>query len=267
MSATLTLASASGNSFAYLRSADVPVGFDGGLAARRLCPHGDGLGLDGLFLVSPFTPGKPWILEHWDPDGGRTFCSNGTRAATALLPMGFQGALEVHSSGERVSLRVGETVGLRLPDGPGYGLQPPPDGLAFPAIFGWTGTPHLVLEVPKVDDIDFPSFAPPLRYHRSLPEGANITLLQVDGPGRGRIRSWERGIEGETLCCGQGASVAGAWLSHRTGISHWTLQPRGRDSVSIEADLRPDGSWEALWLSGPVQRLGELCLGPDLPLG
>lgn len=266
MSTVLSLASASGNSFAYLRSGDVPVGFDGGAAARVLCPRGEGLGLDGLFLVHPFTLGHPWVLEHWDPDGGRTFCSNGTRAAAALLPADIRGELEVHSSGEGVFLRVADEVGLRLPDGPGYGLRPPPDGLPFPGIFGWTGTPHLVLEVPRLEDIDLPTFAPPLRYHPHLPGGANITLLQVDGPGQARIRSWERGIEGETLCCGQGASVAGAWLTQRTGLSRWLLQPRGRDAVTIETHLGSECDWEALWLSGPVRRLGEVSLGPDLSI-
>lgn len=266
MTVTLRLAAASGNVFAYLLASEVPQGFDGPTWARRLCPRGDGLGLDGLFLVEPFVPERPWRMSHWDPDGGETFCSNGTRAAAVLLGPRFQGSLKVLCSGEPVQLRVADEVGLRLPEGPEYGLSKPPIDLPGSWIYGWTGTPHLILEVPKVDEVDLPTFAPPLRHHPGLSKGANVTVMERLGPGEARIRSWERGVEGETLCCGQGASVAGAWLTQRTGISTWQLQPLGRDAVRTEALLGEDGRWTELWLSGRVRDLGELKLGAGLDL-
>lgn len=267
MTVTLRLASASGNVFAYLRAEEAPADFDGSAWARRLCPRGDGLGLDGLFLVHAQVPGLPWRLSHWDPDGGETFCSNGTRAAAVLLDPALHGELEVVCSGESVRLRLDGNVGLRLPSGPEYRLSEPTLDLAKPWAYGWTGTPHLIVEVPKVDELDLPSLAPPLRHHPALPHGANVTFLEVMSPGEARIRSWERGVEGETLCCGQGASVAGAWLARRSGIGTWWMQPRGRDAVRIDAEMAEDGSWRELWLSGRVRDLGHLHLGPGLDLG
>lgn len=261
----LILASASGNVFAFLRAEDTPMAFDGPAWAKRLCPRGTGLGLDGLVWMGAFRPGEPWVLEHWDPDGGRTFCSNGTRAAAALLPERVTGTFAVLSSGERVEIhREAARVDLRLPQGPSYGLGAPPEGLPGPGIYGWTGTPHLVIELEGIEQVDLSVVAPPLRHHPSLPEGANLSLLEVLAPGKARIRSWERGVEGETLCCGQGCAVAGAWLSQRTGRPDWDLIPAGGEAVSVRAEMEREGRWGMLWLGGPVRVLGRLEPDPGL---
>ena len=253
----LRVASASGNVFAYLRSEEAPPSFRGPEWARALCPRGRGLGLDGLFLLHSFREGEPWRMEHWEPDGTLTFCSNGTRAAASVLPDGFRGRIQALVSGERVGLRVdGEAVGLQLPEGSEYGLRPSPLDLEWPHALGWTGTPHLIVEVPDVDSVDLPSFAPPLRFHAALPEGANISIVQILELGRARIRTWERGVEGETLCCGQGCAVAGAWLSERMGTGEWNFRPAGEDAVRISVGGMEGGRWRELWLAGPVRRIG-----------
>lgn len=263
----LSLASASGNVFAFLHEADAPSTFDGPSWARTLCPRGDGLGLDGLFLLRPYQPGRPWELEHWEPDGAHTFCSNGTRAAAALLPQDAQGQLEVRSSGAEVRLhRAGTTVGLRLPQGPAFGLREVPALDPRPHAYGWTGTPHLVVEVPEVSLLDLPHEAPPLRHHPDLPEGANVTFLTMSEPGRARIRTWERGVEGETLCCGQGACVAAAWLARRTGLRTWRFTPQGRDEVQVRLGALEGDHWSDLWLEGPIRLLGQLTPGTGLGL-
>src|SRR5512133_66861 len=94
----LFLASASGNVFGYLW-ADEAKRCSGSDYAKALCPRGRGFGLDGLFLMQ--RPGRgPWILDHWDTDGSKSFCSNGSRAAMAV-PGAPEGALiQAVSSGE-----------------------------------------------------------------------------------------------------------------------------------------------------------------------
>lgn len=261
----IRIASASGNVFGYLWQDEAPDCFDGPRWARALCPRGSGLGLDGLFLLQRPLSGQPWVMEHWEPDGTHTFCSNGTRAAASLLPSEQNGHLEGVVSGERVSLRLeAGSVGLRMPEGEAYHLQAPFLAMELPHAYGWTGTPHLILEVPDVDGVDLPSFAPPLRFHPKLPEGANISVLHMLAPGRARIRSWERGVEGETLCCGQGCAVAGAWLAMRTGILHWQFQPAGEDLVKVSVETIEDGRWAGLWLSGPIRRIGSFLPDPNL---
>lgn len=251
------IAAASGNVFAYLWASEAPRDFSGPESAKALCPRGRGLGLDGLFLLQPLVEGAPWEMDHWEPDGSRTFCSNGTRAAASLLPAGVRGDIDARVSGEAVRLRLdADGVGLRLSEGPEHILRPAFLPLELPHAFGWTGTPHLVVEVQDVDRVNLAEFAPPLRHHPDLSEGANVSIIQVTAPGRARIRSWERGVEGETLCCGQGCAVAGAWLAQRTGTSGWQFQPAGEDPVQVSLESMTEGRWSGLWLAGPVRRIG-----------
>ena len=258
----LHIASAAGNIFGYLWADEVPPAFDGAAWSRALCPRGRAFGLDGLFLLQRPGPG-PWEMEHWDSDGAHTFCSNGTRAALALEGAPGGASLEARSSGEAVSLRrTPRGVGIRMPEGEGTGFRPVPFPVfgalgGRPAAFGLVGNPQLVVEVPSVEAVDLPSFAPPLRHHRSFKGGANVNVLEVTGERSARIRSWERGVEGETLCCGTGCAVAGAWLAQRTGRAAWSLLTASGETVTVELESLPGGAWRQLWVSGPVRRIGE----------
>jgi len=252
-----TLGSASGNTFAYLWEDEAPEGFDGPAWARALCPRGTALGVDGLFLLARPVPGRPWVLEHWDTDGGRTFCSNGSRGALAL-PGAPEGPL-VAASSSGVAVTLGRREGgfaIRMPQGPGFGFKASPLALTEPHACGWIGNPQLVVEVPKVAEVAFAAFAVPLRFHPGFAGGTNVNLVEVLGPGSARIRSWERGVEAETLCCGTGCGVAGAWLAKRTGVMDWVLVPESGEPVTVSVALGEDGDWTELWLSGGARVLG-----------
>lgn len=256
-----TIASASGNSFAYAWDA-LPAGGDGPAWARALCPR---LKLDGIFLLGRPVPGRPWTLEHWDADGASTFCSNGTRAALALPGSPAGDLVPAFSNREAVTLRRdGSGVAILMPSAPPAGFRPLPPAMSVPGAhaFGWVGNPQLVLERPGVETLDLDRLAPPLRHHPALPGGTNVNVLEVVEPGTARIRSWERGVEGETLCCGTGCAVAGAWLARRTGIASWRLLPRG-GAVTVTAVLEGEG-WRELWLSGPVEVAGAHVPDPSL---
>ena len=265
----LHIAAAAGNVFGYLWADEVPPTFDGPAWARALCPRGRAFGLDGLFRLE--RPGSgPWWLEHWDPDGAITFCSNGTRAALGLEGAPKDDALEAMSSGEQVSLRRDASgIGLRMPEGEGTGLRPLPMPVwgalgGRPSAFGLVGNPQVVVEVPKVAEVDLAAFAPPLRHHTAFRGGSNINVIEIMGEHEARIRSWERGVEGETLCCGTGCAVAAAWLAQRTGRARWMLHTASGESVTVELESLPGGAWKNLWLSGPVRRIGEAA--PDAAL-
>lgn len=176
--------------------------------------------------------------------------------------------VEANSSGESIVLRRDgvDEVGIRMPEGDGFGLRPVPWSTSHPAGFGWIGNPQLVLRVPSVTEVDLPTFAPPLRHHPALPGGTNVNVVEVIAPGEARIRSWERGVEGETLCCGTGSAVAAVWLSRTEGIRTWRLHTASGEVVTVHHDLEADGTWHDLWLSGPVRRLGIVHPDPSLLL-
>jgi diaminopimelate epimerase len=186
-----------------------------------------------------------------------------------IIPGAPEGAtVEVVSNGERIQLRREDGgVGIRMPEGEGFGLREVPvPTLGLPAGFGWIGNPQLILRVPSAAAIDLPVFAPPLRHHPALRGGTNVNVVEVVAPGEARIRSWERGVEGETLCCGTGCAVAAAWLASIDGVESWRLHTRGGDQVRVRLALEQDGAWRDLWLSGPVLRIGVARPDPSLLL-
>ena len=103
-----------------------------------------------------------------------------------------------------------------------------------------TGVPHAVVFVDDVDAVDIDAVAPPIRNAAAFPEGANVTFAAPDGDGF-RQRTFERGVEGETLACGTGA-VAVAAAAKRLGRletdSDWiTVSPPGGDlGVAVPED-------------------------------
>jgi diaminopimelate epimerase len=73
-----------------------------------------------------------------------------------------------------------------------------------------TGVPHSVIFVDDIDAVSLPELGPVIRHHQTFPKGANVNIVQRAGENTLRIRTFERGIEGETLSCGTGATAAAA---------------------------------------------------------
>jgi len=81
-----------------------------------------------------------------------------------------------------------------------------------------TGVPHAVIIVDAVDAVDIGTVAPKIRRHTTFPKGANVNFVERTGPNSIRIRTFERGVEDETLSCGTGAT-ASAILVHKLGLA------------------------------------------------
>jgi diaminopimelate epimerase len=79
-----------------------------------------------------------------------------------------------------------------------------------------TGVPHAVIFVNAIDAVDVAAVAPAIRHHASFPTGANVNFVQKTGDNSITIRTFERGVEGETLSCGTGAAAAAA-VAHKLG--------------------------------------------------
>ncbi len=262
------IASASGNVFGYFWADELPPSFDGPAWARVLSPRGIGFGLDGIFRLHRPLPDAPWRLDHWDSDGAHTFCSNGNRAALALKGAPTETLVQAQSAGFDCRLRRElEAIGIRMPEGDGFALGVVPLETGYPSGFGFVGNPQLVLRVPSVEAVDLPSLAKPLRWNPAFPEGTNVNVVEILSPGHGRIRSFERGVEGETLCCGTGCAVSAAWLAQTEGLSDWTFETASGDPVTVSLNLDTEGRWTELWLFGPVRLLGRVELDANLGLG
>lgn len=116
-----------------------------------------------------------------------------------------------------------------------------------------TGVPHCVFQVTSVDNIDINKVAAPIRHDKRFAEGVNINFIEVTGSSMAKIRTFERGVEGETLSCGTGATAAALALRHfNPKLNGLCLSARG-------GELFVDFNFEdnTAYLSGKVEQLSK----------
>jgi diaminopimelate epimerase len=220
---------------------------------RRLCDRHRGIGADGAVALLPGVDGR-FPMVYRNADGGIAgFCANATRcvARAAVELLGSSTAITIATGwGEIPAVVDGPTVRLELPR---PSASPSPVELP-PAATGWrivVGVPHLVVPTTGLDDLDLAAVAPPLRWHPDLGEGgANVNFFEVDAGGGIRVRSWERGVEGETLCCGSGVVAVALVVMHERGGHRSEVVPASGDRLLVEALGDPPRC--ATRLSGPA---------------
>lgn len=279
-----------GNDFVIVDAGESPVA-DPPALARRICPRASGVGVDGLVLVRA-TGGDLLRVRFFNPDGSEySTCGNGSRCAARFALEGGlveENPLRLRTDAGDVAARVdGSSVDLE------YRLEAVlerevPAELAGERRTGWLvqiGTPHLVVPVDRPEaleamrDDEFHALCLPVRSQPSLgPRGANVDLVAVAGPDRLTIRSFERGVEGETLACGSGA-MAAALVFHATGRCGRTVALRTRSGEILEVELLcvgpppgvgplPGGEalparCDRMRLSGPARRLFDGTFPPE----
>ncbi|WP_248896597.1 diaminopimelate epimerase [Haloplanus halobius] len=255
---------------------------------RETGVRGERIGADGvLFLdLDPTASPVRVTMTLVQPDGSvAEMCGNGARV-TATWAARETGAREViieTPAGDRraVVQSEGVTVEMGRPsfdpadvplthDAGGPLIDQVVDGLSVTAVD--TGVPHAVAFVDDVDAVDLETVAPPVRHADVFPEGANVTLAAravlddgaTDGapgdPVAFRQRTYERGVEGETLACGTGA-VAVVAAAKRTGRldadGPVRVSPPGGDLVIVVPDDGP------ATLTGPVEH--EFAIDLEVP--
>jgi diaminopimelate epimerase len=211
-----------------------------------VCRRGLSVGADGALFLSPSEKGRIRV-DYYNADGGpATFCANGTRcAARYAVRHGLcDGSPVLETGWGTIEARVdGESVTLSLPAVPAP-LDPIPisgRGLPPTAIPMKVGVPHLVVFVRgDLGLLAIDRFGPPLRRHPALPEGANVNFVRSAGENRIAVRSWERGVEGETLSCGSGV-VAAAIAASRQGLAASPVVCGTRSGVDLTVEFRDEG--------------------------
>jgi len=186
----------------------------------RVCSPLHGVGADGLILIEP-SPAHDFAWRFFNADGSRAdMCGNGARCAARF-------ARRVGAAGETAAFETGAGVvhAAFLEDGVRVTLTPPgpvhPDeafelgGKRYTGHFIDTGVPHVVIPVPSVGDVDVEALGPAVRHDpRFAPAGANVNFVAVTSDGSLRVRTYERGVERETLACGTGVSAAALVMAH-----------------------------------------------------
>jgi diaminopimelate epimerase len=217
--------SGSGNDFVMIDARTEPPGeLANPDVIGKICARATGIGADGIVFLEPSSVADI-RLSYLNSDGSRAdLCGNATLCTTRLsveLGIGDASGFRIETDSGVVAARMVET--LPEIDLPAVSeVRPTVD--AIPTIagedrigFALVGVPHLVIACRDVTTIDVVGRGRPLRRHPSLPFGANVNFVAPQPGGRQwRMRTYERGVEAETLACGSG-SVATAIL-----LSSWS---------------------------------------------
>ncbi len=223
---------------------------------RRLCQPKFGVGADGLILIEP----AAWADFRWrffNADGSEAeMCGNGGRCAArfaylngiAPASLTFEtlaGLIQAEVKGRRVKLGLSQPRDLRLH------LRIPLAERAWEGHFLNTGVPHVVLLVDELAAAPVAEVGRAIRFHELFqPAGTNVNFVRVSGPQELQIRTYERGVEAETLACGTG-SVAAALIAARLfGLpSPVTVRPRSGEILTVHFTPQAD-SFAAVFLEG-----------------
>jgi len=223
----------------------------------RLCGRRRGIGADGVLALEVEGEGRV-RLRYRNADGSQArFCANGTRCAAlaAVELLDLPPELVVLTDWVEIPARVeGSEVSLRLP-APAPAEQRVLDlaGRPWTAILIEVGVPHLVIRVDDVSGTSFSDVAPQLRWHPDLgPEGANVSFFERRSDGVVRLRTFERGVEGETLCCGSAVVAAGLIEMADRDVDCVRIRPASGDVLTVE-DLRT-----GFGLTGPARFIAEV---------
>lgn len=203
--------------------------------ARDLCRRRRSVGADGLVVVE-----AGWAVAHFEPDGARTFCLNALRGVLAWAAEAGIRADRLRSDAGTHDARAAgaDRFAVSLP-APRATRRVAIDGLE--ATFVDVGNPQLVVELPALADLEAPDLMDrgrALRWRTDLfPGGTNVDFAVRDGAGL-RVRTFERGVEDETLSCGSGI-VASAWAL--AGPGRVEVLTRGGEVQAVT--IEPDRVW------------------------
>jgi diaminopimelate epimerase len=207
----------------------------------RLCDRHRGIGADGILLLEKASNNAGFRMRYFNADGGEAeMCGNGARCfarfankvAGASEKISFEtpaGVISATLAGDLVTLQMTEPTDLRL------NVKLPMAGENNTIHFINSGVPHVVIPVSQIDDVDVRRAGSAIRHHKMFsPKGANVNFIEKRGPNKIAIRTYERGVEDETLACGTGI-VASALIFAITENADGpiTVISRGGDELQV----------------------------------
>jgi len=216
-----------------------------------LCDRKFGIGADGVILIEHNTD-TDFEMVYFNPDGSQSLCGNGSRCAVMFAHSlgiinkkttfrAIDGVHEAEIKGENISLLMHDVTNFEEVD-KDFVID--------------TGSPHYVHYVSDVHDFDLLEAGRAIRYSdKYKKEGINVNFVQETDDNEVDIRTYERGVENETLSCGTGCTAVALSLGLRGGSSPVTLNAMGgKLQVSFQQEGR---SFKNIYLIGPAKQVFE----------
>ncbi len=259
-----------GNDFVVVDNRELNLSLSGEEIAK-LCQRQTGIGADGLLAVEPAQNGADYRMRYYNADGGEAeMCGNGARCFAHFVNRLNDDTLDkvsfetmagiIHAdildSSIRVNLGTPHDQQMNIP------LSINGEELIVHSVN--TGVPHAVVIVDDLEKIDICNLGSSIRHHEHFsPAGTNVNFMQVVSPDHIRIRTYERGVEDETLACGTGM-VACSLIHHQLTESPFPVKitVRGGDTLLVDFDQNDEGQYHNTTLTGPAEFTFEGTLFP-----
>ncbi|MDF2156392.1 diaminopimelate epimerase [Algoriphagus sp. CAU 1675] len=216
----------------------------------RLCDRKFGIGADGLILIRNH-PNYDFEMIYFNADGSQSMCGNGARCAVAFA--GFLGIIEGKTSfraidGPHEALLAEDKVELLMGDVAGISKK-------NEECFINTGSPHHIRFVKNIEDYPVFEEGKSLRYSQEYsPAGTNVNFVQPISDGEIFVRTYERGVENETLSCGTGVTAAAIAYAQEKDQAEVKIKTLG-GNLSVRFHKKDGGGFDQIWLIGPAEQV------------
>lgn len=220
---------------------------------RLMCDRKFGIGADGLILLQNLE-GYDFEMIYFNADGHlSSMCGNGGRCIAAFANylgivkescffMAIDGVHEATIADDYVKLKMSNVQDVEV--GEDYFVLD-------------TGSPHYVVFVEDLDDIDVVDLGKMIRYGaRFKKEGINVNFVEK-GENQLLIGTYERGVEDETLSCGTGvtaAAIAYALKDHQNADNQINVKSKGGD-LTVSFEQKEKGQFSKIWLGGKAEQV------------
>lgn len=256
---SFTKMSGAGNDFILIDDDDNPEFLFSEKTIQKLCDRHNGIGADGVILISS-SEQYDFVMNYYNADGSTgSLCGNGARCAVKFA----LNTKRIIDKTTRFLSNNSEYSGEILEDETiQFNLNPPSDlrkniqlktsGKDITAHFINTGSPHVVIMVEDLDKISVESIGREIRCLAEFtPGGTNVNFVKIENE-EIHIRTYERGVESETLACGTGSVAAAIIYNLTDGIKPPVkILPRSKDKLFVNFDVR-NNEFSNISLTGPV---------------
>ena len=216
----------------------------------KLCDRKFGVGADGLILIRNHD-GYDFEMIYFNADGSQSMCGNGARCAVAFSA--FLGIVEEKTSflaidGPHEAILKGGLVQLLMGDVSGV------DDKGVDSFVN-TGSPHHVRFVEDVQNYPIFDEGKKVRYDQMYaPAGTNVNFVQKVGEDEIFVRTYERGVEDETLSCGTGVTAAAIAFGKDLPEGLIKIKTLG-GQLSVKFKSSENGAFNEVWLIGPAKQV------------
>lgn len=224
--------------------------------AKDICDRNFGVGGDGLLVIEP-SKKADFKMRILNPDGSEAeMCGNGARCVALFAKESkivdgdiridtLSGIIEARVTDDKVKIKMQDPKDLRLD----FSLSI--EGSDYKISFVNTGVPHVVMFVEDLDSFDVNKLGRAMRYNeRFSPRGTNVNFVKTQKGNSLKVRTYERGVEDETLACGTGVAASAIISAISKGLtSPISCLTKSAETLIIYFD-RVDDNFKNVYLEG-----------------